>query len=74
MSDSPYAAPRKTNDSPIARRRIALGLTQAQLAELIGVSNYAVNRWETTEILPQRKNLEKLAAVLGCQPRDLIVF
>ena len=39
-------APRPTNDSPIARRRLALGLTQAQLADIIGCYAKDICRWE----------------------------
>ena len=35
MSDY-RAAPRRTNDSPLARLRMERGMTQGQLAEMIG--------------------------------------
>lgn len=68
------AAPRRTNDSPIARLRIARGLTQAQLAELIGCPQQSVNKWETGIHKPGMQSLIKLARAFGCSIDDLIDF
>lgn len=69
---NPHADPRKTNDSPIARRRIAAGLTQTQLAERLGVTQLTISRWENDIRAPRRATLYKLAEVLGCEARDLV--
>ena len=66
------AAPRRTNDSPIARLRIARGLTQTQLAELIGCPQQSINKWETRTRKPGMQSLVKLARALGCSIDDLI--
>jgi len=41
-----YTVPRHTNDSLIAQARLAKGLTQAQLAEAIGVKPTQIANWE----------------------------
>ena len=64
--------PRVTNDSLIARLRIERGLTQAQLAEIIGVHKNMVYGWETGKFKPRGENLLKLADALNCDARDLI--
>lgn len=64
--------PRRTNNSPIARLRIERGLTQAQLAEIIGVHRNMVYGWETGKFKPRGENLLKLADALNCDARDLI--
>ena len=67
-----HTAPRTTTDSPIARRRIAAGLTQTQLAERLGVTQLTVSRWENEGRIPRRPMLYKLAEMLACEPRDLL--
>lgn len=64
--------PRKTNDSPIARIRMERGLTQGQLAELMGVHQQVISRWEQGTRNPGARSMFKLAQVLGCQMEDLL--
>lgn len=66
-----YSAPRRTNKSKIAQYRLAAGLTQAQLAEMLGTSQAMVSHWET-RALPRKKTLVKMAQVFGCSIGDLI--
>lgn len=49
----------------IRRLREARGLTQAQLAGLLDVSNKAVSKWETAKGFPDISLLEPLSAALG---------
>ena len=49
----------------IAARRKELGMTQANLAEKIHVTDKAVSRWERGVGLPDIDNLEALAKALG---------
>ena len=65
-------APRRTNNSPIARLRLARGLTQTQLAELIGCPHQSINKWETGVNKPGTQSLIKLARALDCSIDDLI--
>ena len=67
-----YAAPRRTNNSKLARRRIELGMTQAQVADAIGVYPHVIARWETGAHDPNVRALLKLSRVLQCHAEDLI--
>ena len=56
----------------IAERRHGLGITQAELAETLGVTNKAVSRWECGAGLPDTALLEPLAKTLGIDVRMLV--
>ncbi len=68
----PNKSPRRTNDSLIARLRMERGLTQADLAALIGCYPKDICRWETGKRIPSTKSLVKLAAALGVPMEQLI--
>ena len=55
----------------IRRLRLQRGLTQEELAELMGTSQAAVAMWETGARMPRADKLPKLAKVLGCSVSDL---
>lgn len=48
------------------------GLSQAQLAELIGVEQPTVQRWESGKRMPDLESLQTLAQVLGVTPGSLL--
>lgn len=52
--------------------RIKRGLTQKQLAELLGVKQQNVSDWERSLRSPSVKNLKKLSEILNCQIDDLV--
>lgn len=56
----------------IKRLREAKGLTQAQLAEQIGVSSKAVSKWETAKGLPDISLVEPLSKSLGVSVTELM--
>lgn len=56
----------------IKKLREAKGITQAQLAEIIGVSSKAVSKWETAKGLPDITLIEPLAKALGASVMELI--
>lgn len=56
----------------IRSRRRTLGMTQASLAQRIGVSQGAVSQWEKGVASPHITILPKLAEALGCSINDLI--
>ena len=56
----------------IKRLREAKGITQAQLAEQIGVSDKAVSKWETAKGLPDITLIEPLAKALGVSVMELM--
>jgi transcriptional regulator with XRE-family HTH domain len=51
----------------IRRVRKERGMTQTELARALNVADAQVSRWETGRVVPQRRNLEALAAALGVQ-------
>jgi transcriptional regulator with XRE-family HTH domain len=55
----------------IAERQAAAGLSDAQLAQRLGVSRQTIFRWKKEQWRVTADNMEKLATVLGCEPRDL---
>ena len=55
----------------IVKRREALGLSQAELARVIGVSGATLSRWESGITRPARNNLEQLATALCTTPASL---
>ena len=53
----------------IRRRRIELGMTMKELADKIGVSEAAVSRWESGDIVNiRREKIAKLSKVLDVPP------
>lgn len=58
--------------SVIRAKREKAGLTQAKLAERIGVTAKAVSKWETGAGLPDVSLLEPLAAALSVSTAELI--
>ena len=49
----------------ITKARKAKGLTQAKLANLVGVSTEAVSKWEKGAFAPSPENEEKIYSILG---------
>ena len=56
----------------IAVRRKAADLTQAQLAEKLGITDRAVSKWETGKTLPDSSIMLELCGVLGITVNDLL--
>ena len=55
----------------IRELRQARGLSQARVAEDVGVSKPAVCKWETGVSVPRTELLPMLARVLGCSIDEL---
>ena len=55
----------------ISERRKAKGLTQAQLARMLDVTDRAVSKWETGRSLPDASIMLDLCAILGITVNDL---
>lgn len=62
----------KTIGRAIAKYRQAAGLTQAQVAELLNISNDAVSRTERGTIMPSVARLIQFAEIFGCDTADLL--
>ena len=64
--------PRHTGDSLIAQARLKAGLTQAELAERIGVGQKMITAWETGYRKPKLDTIRKIATALGIDWLTLI--
>lgn len=51
--------------------RVGMGLTQAQLADKLGVSNLTVSRWEQGKGMPAPKNIKKMSEIFGVPGKDI---
>lgn len=51
--------------SEIKTRRTALGMTQEDLAEKLGVSHITVSRWERGDALPSPKNVKGMIDIFN---------
>lgn len=56
----------------IAERRLALGLTQAELAERLAADTVTVSRFERGSHLPSLQRLEKISDTLGVPLAELL--
>lgn len=56
----------------IKRIRTARGITQAQLADRVGVSEKTVSSWEVNRTEPSYAYMVSIAKVLNCQKSDLL--
>ena len=52
--------------------RVRKGMTQADLAEKVGVSQNTIFLYEAGNRFPRNSVLEKLAAALECEVKDII--
>ena len=58
----------------LRKARDVARLTQAELAEQIGVTSQAVSQWERGETTPEVRNLRRIAAALQVPLADLIIL
>ena len=56
----------------IAERRKQAGLTQAQLAEKLSITDRAVSKWETGRAMPDSSIMLELCAALEISVNDLL--
>lgn len=56
----------------LREHRIAVGLTQAQLAQKIGVSKACIGMWENNDRKPDIISLKQLANIFGCTTDELL--
>lgn len=55
---------REAFDFDIVAARKAKGMTQAQLADAMGVDQPVISRWESGKVSPNKENLAKLKEIL----------
>ncbi|MBN3893806.1 MAG: helix-turn-helix transcriptional regulator [Nostoc sp. NOS(2021)] len=60
--------------SRVASLREKVGLTQVQLAVLVGVTPNTIQNWEKENGLEQLERYLKLAEVFGCNVSDLVEY
>ena len=51
--------------NPIKKRREEKGLTQANLALLLDITQIYVSQFETGGLIPSKKQIKKIAGILG---------
>lgn len=56
----------------LTQLRTAAGLSQADLAKLVGVSQATVSRWEADVMTPKTDKLSPLAKALGVEIQDVM--
>lgn len=56
----------------IASRRKKLGLSQNDLAKMLGVDQTAVHNWEHGKAMPTAKRLPAIAKILECTVDELL--
>lgn len=61
-----------TTGKKIRDMRKAVNLTQQQLADMIGVSNKAVSKWENGEGYPDIENLKRVSAIFNTSIDELV--
>lgn len=55
----------------IKQYREDMGMTQAQLADAIGVAQNHISRWERGTVAPSVETLRKMAEIFGCRMDDI---
>lgn len=55
-------------------KRAALGITQKQMAQLLGASSLSVYKWETGHVHPRAVQLERIAEVLKLGKRKALAL
>ncbi len=53
-------------------KRVEKGLTQGELAKMVGISQNSLSLYELGSHFPRRKVLDRLADVLECSVVDLL--
>lgn len=56
----------------IAELRKLKNVSQKDIADAVGVSVFAVSKWETGKTIPTGDNLRKMAEYFGCEPEDIL--
>lgn len=57
----------------VAHYRKSAGLSQAEVAEIMGISNDAVSKMERGNITLNVSRLFEFAQIFGCQPSDFLI-
>lgn len=60
------------NKTVMRDRRRWLQLTQAELAERVGVNQQSIHKWESGAAVPRGRNIDRLAEALNVSPAALL--
>lgn len=71
MTHETSCPPQRRPPNPLRLRRLTLGLTQADLARLAGVSREQVQRLDTGRCVPTWPTAHAVAVALDCEPGAL---
>lgn len=63
---------RESGTMTLTELRIAAGLSQAQLAKCVGVSQATISRWETANVITKTDKLSPVSKALGVEIQDVI--
>lgn len=71
--------PKKSKQIPfdaqvLIEKRAALGITQKQMAQLLGASSISIYKWETGHVHPRAAQLERIAEVLKLGKRKALAL
>ena len=61
-----------TTGEKIKHYRKQAGITQDQLAERAEIHPVSIRKYETNKMTPRWENVNKIAKVLGCSPKQLL--
>jgi len=64
--------PRNSNESKIAKKRMEKGLTQGQLARMVGTKQQLISSYERGIVVPTVIRYHELAEVFGCDWKELV--
>ncbi len=62
------------NAQALVEKRAALGVTQKQMAQLLGASSLSVYKWESGQVHPRAAQLERIAEVLKLGKRNALAL
>lgn len=62
------------NAEALAAKRAALGLTQKDMATLLGASSLSVWKWESDRVVPRAAQLSRIRAVLKLGKREALAM
>jgi transcriptional regulator with XRE-family HTH domain len=57
--------------NPIKKRRGRKGLTQVDLALMVGISQMYISHFETGGLVPSKSHIKKISKILGISPETL---
>ena len=62
------------NAQALVEKRAALGVTQKQMAQLLGASSLSVYKWESGQVHPRTAQLDRIAEVLKLGKRKALAL